>query len=200
MGIMVYNSNGGPLHLGVASFDDDAYGYGLALQDDGKALVSGRCDTWGGDFAVARFDTSCLLDSSFSDDGKTTFSHSAVAMESAQDVIVQHDGKIVVAGFVTDGGIKKTALLRYLPNGNWDSSFNASPLIAYTFTDCVAGYDSQAEAACLQPDGKIVTAGMTGYSSGTAMTIARFVGDEDLIFADGFECGSDATWTTTQTN
>jgi uncharacterized delta-60 repeat protein len=90
----------------------------VALQADGSIIVSGlgvstasSCETIA---MVSRFTTTGALDVTFGDDGTsfTTF----VEAQDAQDVVIQPDGAIVVAGAANFCGLKSTfAVLRYLP-------------------------------------------------------------------------------------
>lgn len=194
-GIMVFSTTGGPQYLGLATFPAAAYGEGLALQADGKAVVCGKCDTNGGDFAVARFSTNATLDTTFDFDGMATFSHSDVAEEFARDVVIQHDGRIVVVGHLVEDGFEKLALSRWNADGAIDHTFNISPLYSYTYVGFRADQDARGRGIALQPDGKLVVGGWTGFAfGGPFAAVARFKGDEDLIFADDFESRDTAWW------
>jgi uncharacterized delta-60 repeat protein len=195
-GLMVFSATGGPMNLGVATFTEDAYGFALDLQADGKAVVAGRCETYGGDFAVARFNTNATIDSSFGTGGMATVSHLATEQESAMDVVVQHNGKIVVSGFLEEGGQQYLALVRWKSDGTLDWTFDGSTAF-YTYIDVFAGYDSRGYSICQQPDGKILAAGHTGSASGQLLAVARFMGDEDLIFAEDFQIGTTNWWSWT---
>jgi uncharacterized delta-60 repeat protein len=144
--------------------------------------------------AVVRFNTNATRDTTFSGDGMATFSFSAVDEEFGKDVAIQHDGKIVVAGYLNESGVEKFALVRWNDDGSLDSSFNPSPPAAYTSTSHYVGYDSQGKGIFVQPDGKLVVGGWTAAPVGDLMEVARFKGDEDLIFTDGFESESTAWW------
>jgi len=195
-GLMVFSATGGPQGLGMARFTADASGFGLDLQKDGKAVVSGICETNGGDFAVARFNTNSLLDTTFGTGGMATFSHSAVSEESAMDVVVQHNGKVLTTGYLEEGGIRYLAMVRWNSDGTLDWTFNES-LFVYTYTDFYTGYDSRGQAIFQQPDGRILAAGLTGYDSGQLVAVARFMGDEDLIFVGDFESSTLNWWSST---
>jgi uncharacterized delta-60 repeat protein len=194
-GIMVYTSSGPALSIGVSDFADHAYGYGLALQPDGKAVVSGRSSSFGGSIAVARFSTLSNLDDTFSGDGMTIFRPMSKELSGGLDVVVQHDGKIVVAGYVEVSGVGQLALARFLTNGSEDLvPFSTPPFYGYTAVGFFPGYEAVGNAVCLQPDGKILVAGHSGSDFGQAAVVARFKGGERLIFVDGFENGSSAVW------
>ena len=190
-GLMVFSATGGPLNLGVASFSEDAYGFGLDLQKDGKAVVSGRCEVNGGDFAVARFNTNGTLDTTFSTDGMDTVIVSGNE-ESAMDVVVQHNGKILTVGYMNYNGTWQLALMRWKADGALDFTFNDGYI--YTYIHFFYGYDARGYAIAQQPDGKILAAGYTDYESGRLMAVARIMGDEDLIFAEDLESGTTDWW------
>ena len=131
---------------------DDA-GHGLALQADGKILVAGSAN---GDFALARYRPDGALDISFDGDGWVTADF-ADNDDVASAVVVQPDGKILVAGSTTLG---KAALARYRADGSLDASFGTAGLVTVDFVSLMAGWIwSTGNAVALQPDGKIVVAG-----------------------------------------
>jgi uncharacterized delta-60 repeat protein len=77
--------------------------------------------------------------------------------DAAEEVAVQPDGKIVVAGtrFTSSGDF---AVARYNTDGSLDTSFGTGGLV---FTDLNGGSADLARAMALQADGKIVLAGDT---------------------------------------
>jgi uncharacterized delta-60 repeat protein len=87
---------------------------------------------------------------------KTDFGNT---FDAAEEVAVQPDGKIVVAGnrFTSTGDF---AVARYNTDGSLDTTFGTGGLV---FTDLNGGSFDFARAMALQPDGKIVVA---GHSSG----------------------------------
>ncbi len=100
-----------------ASFSDDGkvttaigtstdYGYGLAIQPDGKILVSGS--TYNGsnyDIALVRYNTDGSLDSSFDGDGIVT---TAIGTnDEGYNVAIQSDGRILVSGISTKETLNK---------------------------------------------------------------------------------------------
>ena len=95
-------------------------------------------------------------DTSFSGDGKVTtdFGNN----DAAADVVVQPDGKIVVAG-TRGGDFGAFAVARYNGNGSLDTSFSGDGM-AENGGGFATG--SEAFAVALQPDGKIVVAGYVG--------------------------------------
>lgn len=78
----------------------DCHGEGVALQDDGKSVVAGYSFNAGGhcSFTVLRYNPAGSLDKGFGDGGKVTTSVGG-KNDSAESVVIQSDGKIVVAGY-----------------------------------------------------------------------------------------------------
>lgn len=120
----------------------------MALQADGKILVAGRTTQVGGtDAVVVRYNADGSLDTGFGSGGKaiTNLGNSG---DFGEDVAVQSDGKIVLAGFSFDGTKDNIALARYLPDGTLDAAFGTGGLV---ITD--TGFRSEAYGVAVQPDG-----------------------------------------------
>ena len=160
--------------FGASSFPN-----ALALQPDGKLVAAGRSPGLDGTiaFALARYHPNGRLDTSFDGDGRmlTTFG----AFASANALVVQPDGKLVAAGVsrVSDGSSGEFALARYHPDGSLDTSFEGDGLVQTRF-----GAFASANAVVLQPDGKLVAAGLTGASdfSSVDFALARYHPDGSL--------------------
>src|SRR6185437_4809580 len=110
---------------------------GVALQPDGKIIWVGSQNTPGFpafgtfSFALARFNANGTLDTSFGTGGQARVEFFAPPMQGAQEfaraVLVQPDGKILVAGSARQGQIRfapiQGALARFNGNGTLDTSF-----------------------------------------------------------------------------
>jgi uncharacterized delta-60 repeat protein len=99
------------------------------------------------------------LDSSFGDGGRVTTSFGG-GDDFASDVVVQPDGRIVVAGSTAVGGTQDFALARYLSDGSPDRSFSDDGRVTTAFPTG-EGLE-RASGVALQPDGKIVASGGAG--------------------------------------
>ena len=120
-----------------AGFVGGEGGTGVALQPDGKIIWVGSQNTPGFpafgtfSFAVARFNANGSLDTSFGTGGQASVEFFAPPMQGAQEfahaVLVQPDGKILVAGSARQGQIRfapiQGALARFNANGTLDTSF-----------------------------------------------------------------------------
>jgi uncharacterized delta-60 repeat protein len=95
-----------------------------------------------------------LPDANFGTAGKVTVAASTL-FDEAKAVVLQPDGKIIVAGRAKISGIYHLALVRLLPNGSLDPSFGTTGKV----TTAIGPKQDEAYAVALQPDGKIVVAG-----------------------------------------
>ena len=150
--------------------------HALAIQPDGKLVVAGFTMTgMVGDsrWAVARYLPDGRLDPTFDHDGKQ-IEDFGPSTDTAHAVVLQPDGKIVVAG---RGSWCGPALVRYLPDGQPDPTFAAGPPERRTEGMCGAG------SVALDRDGNIVIAGGTGaYVPELAVARYRPDGTPDPTF------------------
>ena len=131
----------------------------IVLQGDGKILATGWSSYGGGTYAViARYNTDGSLDTSFDGDGKLFLtSQNPSSEEIGHDILVQPDGKIVIVGqsFDIAANLSEPFVIRVSSDG--------------TSTDFITVIDSTqsavVNAGALQPDGKILLAGVLGSSS-----------------------------------
>ncbi len=124
----------------------------MAIQPDGKIVVAGYTDRT--NVAVVRYNPDGSLDPSFGTGGIVK---SGVTGQ-AHDVIVQPDGKIVVAGHVSlddDDDFADFLVARYNADGTLDPSFGDG---GQTSTD-FGGVTNEGENIVLQPDGALVVSG-----------------------------------------
>lgn len=162
-------------------------GFGFAnaatLQPDGRIVAVGtilvaRPDF---DFGLARYEPDGTLDSSFGSAGKVTTSFGPTA-DSAQGVVIQQDGKIVVGGSTgfPQQRDDRFALARYDADGSLDSSFGSGGRVTTSFG---SPGDDSVHAIALQPDGKIVAAGtnfVAGREGAADFALARYEPDGSL--------------------
>jgi len=143
----------------------DASAFAATLQADGKLLVAGRsCPLSGGSsFLLLRYNTAGApgtvgtLDASFAGTGIVTTAIPSGSSTSANAVAVSGTD-ILVAGHSKIGGRFVIALARYDSSGAPVSTFGNSGIV----TTPVGSLDADAVALAVQPDGKIVAAGLAG--------------------------------------
>lgn len=131
-----------------------------ALQPDGKIVAAGITGNYPPDFGVARYNPDGSVDETFGDGGKvvTDFRNDD---DGAYAVSVQPDGKIVVAGYASaEANVERYdyAMARYNEDGSLDKTFGDGGKV---ITNSQYGYQDEAHAMVLQPDGKITLAGIS---------------------------------------
>src|SRR5206468_2538830 len=98
----------------LTDFGGDDEATALALQSDGKIVVAGFSDVVGFGFALARYNTNGSLDLDFGSGGQVLTGGVALA----RGLVLQADGKIVVAGSSSAGAVSgEFALARYETRG-----------------------------------------------------------------------------------
>jgi uncharacterized delta-60 repeat protein len=127
------------------------------------------------------------LDPTFGDGGKVITSLTAVNPERFNSVAIQADGKIVAAGVsVSRDGGEDFAVARYLPTGAPDPGFGGGtghPGVVLTDR----GAADEATAVLIQPDQKILVAGVAGLNDPfPTATLVRYLpdGSRDQTFGD----------------
>ena len=152
---------------------------GIAVQPDGQLILAGWADVGGGggatNFAILRVGADPPLDLTFDDDGRqnTNFGND----DEGRAVLVQPDGKIVVAGF-ENFATDDFAIARHNIDGTVDSSFSGDGRLNINF----GGVD-RAHAIGRQADGKLVVAGFTDQGPGSGpynFAVARLNTDGTL--------------------
>jgi uncharacterized delta-60 repeat protein len=136
-------------------------GYGAAIQSDGKIIVVGSSFIDYVAFGVARYDKDGSLDNTFGSNGtvRTYLNGANGANDVANSVVVQTDGKIVVAGkthYLYNYG--QFGVARYNVNGTPDSTFGTNGTASF-FINGGDTLDDACYSVALQEDGKIVLAG-----------------------------------------
>jgi uncharacterized delta-60 repeat protein len=171
----------------------------VAIQSDGKLVVVGQTyknnDYSTEDFAVVRYNTDGTLDTTFGAGGRVRTDFPGLAAVPSS-VVIQPDGKIVVAGgafplFTFAGNFE---VVRYNRNGSLDRSFGNGGIVTTNFPQGSYAFD-----VALQPDGKIIAAGTVfvnfdpGESSNTDFALARYNpdGTPDATFGNGGQVSTD---------
>ncbi|MEX1118663.1 MAG: delta-60 repeat domain-containing protein [Terrimicrobiaceae bacterium] len=119
---------------------------------------------------------------------KSAFSNGEGVNGRVAAMIVQSDGKIVIAGnFTSVNGVPRSNLARLNSDGTLDTAFANSP---------VAGVSGPVEALALAEDGSIYVGGTFNQAGGVATSgLARYLpdGSVDRDFAKNLEPGINGT-------
>jgi uncharacterized delta-60 repeat protein len=154
---------------------------GIALQSDGKIVVTATCyepDPIGYTILVVRYNPNGSLDETFDGDGIVTLGIRNYTL--GFDVIIQPDNKILISGFGSDYLIEQAGIVltRINPDGSLDENFGANGFVLTGFSYP----EDMGMALALQSDNKIVVIGNTSDS----LTLVRYNpdGSLDLSFAE----------------
>ena len=138
----------------------------LALQSDGKIVAIGSSSdaTPNSDFAVARLDADGSLDPTFGAGAGTVivpFDLGGNNNDTAGAVAMQPDGKILVAGWAQAATNNVDfAVVRLLPDGTRDTTFNATGRVTVAFDFPGTGGTDQADAVMVDDAGRIILGGV----------------------------------------
>ena len=151
--------------------------YSVLIAPDGKIVLIGCGFTgteyqW--DFLIARYNSDGSLDLSFSEDGRV-YSNLSANSEFAYAACIQDDGKIIAAGYEYE--TLDFVLMRFNTDGSLDNTFGTGGKLTTDIDDVI----NTAYCMTIQPDGKIVAAGSTQYTSvNMDITLVRYNPDGSL--------------------
>lgn len=154
----------------------DDVAYEIHVFSDGDFLVAGLTGSDGPpveyDIALARYDSTGSLDTTFGTDGVATYDDydSDLAFYDARKtyaIAVDDSDRIYVAGAA---GSSSIALVRFAADGSLDTSFADGGVSAIT-----SGSIGSLKALAFQSDGKIIAGGETGSGSDRDFYIGRHV-------------------------
>jgi uncharacterized delta-60 repeat protein len=128
--------------------------YAVAVQGS-SIWVAGYA---GSGFALARLTSSGTLDYSFGSGSGAVTSTVGTGSAFANSLVIQADGKPVLAGYASSGGTV-FALTRYTTNGALDATFGAGGKVLTHVAGTSSGNSAIATSLAVQSDGNIVAAG-----------------------------------------
>jgi uncharacterized delta-60 repeat protein len=170
----------------------DAYASAAALQPDGKIVVAGSSSTGTNyDFALARYNADGSLDSGFGTAGKILTDFGS-AHDFGYGVALQPDGKIVavgsseVASSESNSLVNEFAVARYNADGSLDAGFGSNGKVTTAF----GAADDVANAAAIDPHGRIVAVGYTDGGSHLDFALARYLGSTLTVTKAGSGTGT----------
>ena len=168
----------------------------IAELPGGSRLLAGYSNVGGtDDFALARFAPDSGFDSTFGSAGKVLTDLGGT--DDAHAMVVQPDGKIVVAGTSTVGSgstaARRIGVVRFLPNGQLDTTFgtNGVEIVA------IAGAKLDGNAVGLQANGDIIVGGTITPAGSTRKQLLAIRLHGDATGSTSTGGGSTTTTTTT---
>jgi uncharacterized delta-60 repeat protein len=160
--------------------------YGLALQPDGKLLISGDFTSVNGTAmrSIARIHANGTLDMSFHPGTGPGHMLEPSVRPRIYTVKLQADGKLLVGGYFTSiNGINRDGIARLNPDGSLDLGFDATG----------SGPNEEVQAVVPQPDGKVLIGGQfTEVQRTSRPRIARLHPDGSLDRT--FDPGTGLLW------
>ncbi|HKP88374.1 MAG TPA: PKD domain-containing protein [Thermoleophilaceae bacterium] len=171
----------------VERFTEDGTGAGaVAIQPDGKILVAGSASFFTATIHVTRYLANGVRDESFGDDGVAILPGICCDGAEATGLAIQPDGKIVVAGWITNTPSMDSFVARLTSAGQPDESYDGDGVARLELGDAEFK-QSRAFGLVLQGD-RAVIAGeiLTGEGERNVM-LARLdgTGALDGTFGDG---------------
>jgi uncharacterized delta-60 repeat protein len=168
------------------NFTSRSHPTSIALQPDGKIVVAGDTDakataTNPHDMAVARLNADGSLDKTFNGTGQKAIDFGKT--DGVNDVAVQADGKIVVAGTALIGNDEDFAVARLTAGGKLDPEWSGDGQASTHFQ-----VDERLNAITIAPDGEVVAAGRfnadsTSRDSDTALARYTTAGQPEATFS-----------------
>ncbi len=146
----------------------------VALQSDGKILIAAGTTDY---IALARYNADGSVDTTFGGgDGMVTVNPGQWG--TGESVVVQSDGKILVAGYGQKSGYgfnTDFVLLHFTADGTLDTSFGSNGIITTDF-----GNGEDRAHSMVQSDGKILVAGSSLNETNNNFAVARYNMDGTL--------------------
>ena len=137
------------------------YGGSLAQQADGKIVAAGHAGYNPETIGIVRFNADGSIDPAFNDVGAVSVQLGAGDSDVPAGLIIQPDGKLVVAATTDYGGVTGTllgfGLLRFNANGTTDSTFGTD---GRAFAATGPAVFHHALAVVRQPNGRLIVAGI----------------------------------------
>jgi uncharacterized delta-60 repeat protein len=167
----------------------DAIPYAITVLSDNKVLVAGSSWVSSKDFAVLKLKENGTPDSTFGVNGWAATPVLGFEDE-ARAIVVQPDGKILVAGTAEVALNSKKydyAVARFNANGTIDGGFGSGGVVTLDIND-----NDIADGIALQKDGKIVVGGTSDEDGDANYTVVRYTSGG--LLDGGYGVGGIATY------
>lgn len=159
----------------------------MAIQPDGKIVLSGRATGSYGSYrtasiALARLMPDGALDAGFGNrgDGTAVYSLGQQYWHQTTAMALDAQGRILLTGgYDIDGGNEDVWIMRLMPDGGPDATFGFLG-VNWLKLDLGGNYDERPRAIAVQCDGKVLIAGAAATGDLNDLFVARFRGDGRL--------------------
>ena len=150
----------------------------VAVQLDGRIVLAGTHYDWNSDvesFIVARLNADGALDTTFGSGG-AVLTHFGGYSNVANDMVLQRDGRIIVAGTVHLSGRSSFGVARFNGDGSIDSSFGTTGRATFAL-----GSEAGAHGLAIDRDGHLLVAGYARNAKGNFdFAVARVIGSVNV--------------------
>lgn len=167
---------------GIATIDLAEFASGvaaLAVAADGSLIAA--ADPGSGDLSLARLDASGVLDENFGDDGLASADFGG-GQDQATSLVLQSDGKIVVAGVSQLGPAVRAVVARFTGGGELDGSFGDGGKVVLPMNPDSLWYPVPIAIA---KDGGVLVAAAVRFPASVDFVVARLVGDSASVCGNG---------------
>ncbi len=155
----------------LTTYKDDNC-FGVAIQRDGRIVLVGTARLSPDDvnIGVVRLLANGNPDPSFGVGGQTNVGFDPAGQETADNgggIVIRTDGKIIVSGSTRPAGSNNAdvSVVRFNIDGTLDSGFGGDGKVSFPF-DIGGGLSDRMPALLLQPDAKVVVAGVVEIDTG----------------------------------
>ena len=157
----------------------------VGVDDQGRIVVGGTAQVGGDDdFGVLRYLSTGNLDPSFGTGGKATVDFTPVGNDDdrVQAMAIDAQDRVVLAGNSTTPSTNGFALARLRADGSRDASFGnaAPPGSEGQVTTPIGSASSTANALTIDPQGRILGAGVASDGATNQFALARYSADGSL--------------------
>lgn len=156
--------------------NENEKGFAALPLTDGTLIACGAVIASGKeDMLVIRIKPDGKLDTNFGTNGSFVWNSPSGGADYANNLALQPDGGIIIAGAASTGAGYQIATLRLLPTGQLDTSFGHGGIVSFTG---LTGTDAYPYGVVVQQDGKIVVAGSSANSTGKKdAVVVRYTGE-----------------------
>lgn len=172
----------GTVTMSVGSGDDVLVAVAIQPSDQKIVAVGHTAVGSGDDWAILRYNPNGTLDATFGSGGIVT-TNFGTGIHHAHAVVIDNNGKIVVAGYSDTGTSHNFAIARYTTNGALDGTFGVGGIR----TTSLGAGDDEINGMAIAGNGKIVVAGQTVVNLDNQFALARYTtaGALDTSFGSG---------------
>ena len=171
-----FNSVGYVKHDNAAGGNTDDYGNSVALDSTGRIIVAGfSMSPTDNDMVIWRYNSTGTLDTSFNGTGFVVFNNAAGGNgdDLGNSIIIDSNGKIIVAGYSNNGTNNDMVIWRYNSDGTLDTSFNGTGIVVHNNAGGANSHD-KGNSITMDSSGKIIVAGESRGVANYDMAIWRY--------------------------